>query len=53
MVRSAFLRLNGDDYVRYKNLALEQGVDQMRSVPGQDITMTIEPVRNRCILSWH
>ena len=23
--------------------ALEQGIDQMRSVPGQDITMTIEP----------
>ena len=23
--------------------ALEQGIDQMRSVPGQDIKMTIEP----------
>ena len=32
-----------ETWLRITTQALEQGIDQMRSVPGQDIKMTIEP----------
>lgn len=40
MVRSAFLRLNGGDYVRYKNLAS----DPMKALPKDDISFPVERI---------
>lgn len=40
MVRSAFLRLNGDDYVRYKKLAS----DPMKALPKDDISFPVERI---------
>ncbi|MCI6407391.1 POTRA domain-containing protein [Veillonella caviae] len=40
MVRTAFLRLNGDDYVRYKNLAS----DPMKALPKDDISFPVERI---------
>lgn len=40
MVRSAFLHLNGDDYVRYKNLAS----DPMKALPKDDISFPVERI---------